>query len=45
MLRAVTLIALVGCLAAAPAASAKVRCTGDPDAVQRLDITVAGQPA
>ena len=29
----------------APAAGANVRCSGDPSKVERLDLTVAGQPA
>jgi acetyl esterase/lipase len=39
------LVVLLACLAAAPAASAKLRCSGDPSSVQRLDLTVAGEPA
>jgi acetyl esterase/lipase len=42
-LLALTILTLVF---AAPAnAATTVRCTGDPAAVQRLDITVAGEPA
>jgi acetyl esterase/lipase len=37
--------AIVACAVLAPSAEAKVRCTGDPSSVQRLDLTVAGQPA
>jgi acetyl esterase/lipase len=36
---------LASCAALAPAAGAKVRCSGDPSNVQQLDLTVAGQPA
>jgi acetyl esterase/lipase len=39
------LAALAACAALAPAAGAKVRCSGDPSDVQRLDLTVAGEPA
>jgi acetyl esterase/lipase len=37
--------AIIAALAFAPAAEAKVRCTGDPGSAQRLDLTVAGEPA
>jgi acetyl esterase/lipase len=39
------LAALVVTLAATSSAAAKVRCTGDPGSVQRLDLQVAGEPA
>src|SRR3954463_16463208 len=39
------LAVLAGCAVLAPAAGAKVRCSGDPSSAQRLDLTVAGEPA
>jgi acetyl esterase/lipase len=39
------LAVLAGCAAWAPVAGANVRCSGDPSKVQRLDLTVSGQPA
>lgn len=46
MLRLLTLTTFIALALAAPAtAAAKVRCTGDPATAQRLDITVAGEPA
>jgi acetyl esterase/lipase len=48
MRRISTAIAVLACLAFAPAASAatsKVRCTGDPSVAQRVDLTVGGEPA
>jgi acetyl esterase/lipase len=36
---------LVGWALLAQAAEAKVRCTGDPASVQRVDLAVAGEPA
>jgi acetyl esterase/lipase len=46
VLRLLTLTTFIALILAAPAgAAAKVRCTGDPATAQRLDITVAGEPA
>ncbi len=39
------LAVLAACAVLAPAAGAQVSCTGDPASVQRLDLTVAGEPA
>jgi acetyl esterase/lipase len=44
--RLLAITTFIVCLLAAPAAAAtKVRCTGDPAQTQRLDVTVAGEPA
>jgi acetyl esterase/lipase len=46
VLRLLAITAFIVLALTAPAAAAtKVRCTGDPAAVQRLDISVAGEPA
>lgn len=42
---ALTILLAAGAAPAAAGAAPKLRCTGDPAAVQRLDISVAGEPA
>src|ERR1043165_5306334 len=39
------IVAVLAILALTPAADAKLRCTGDPGTAQRLELTVAGEPA